>query len=47
MERNHLGNVAYCTGKKLECDRVNVRARHATEGDEFTPRPYRKSRMAF
>jgi len=41
-ESNHLGNVAYRTGKKLEWDYVNLRARNAPEADEFLRRPYRK-----
>ena len=41
-ESNHLGNVAYRTGKKLEWDHVNLRARHAPEADQFIRRPYRK-----
>jgi hypothetical protein len=41
-ESNHLGNVAYRTGKKLEWDPVNLRARNAPEADQFIRRPYRK-----
>jgi predicted dehydrogenase len=41
-ESNHLGNVAYRTGKKLEWDSVNLRVRNAPEADEFIRRPYRK-----
>jgi len=41
-ESNHLGNVAYRTGKKLEWDFVNMRARNAPEADQFIRRPYRK-----
>ena len=41
-ESNHLGNVAYRTGKKLEWDYVNLRARNAPQADEFIRRPYRK-----
>jgi len=41
-ESNHLGNVAYRTGKKLEWDHANMRARNAPEADQFIRRPYRK-----
>jgi hypothetical protein len=41
-ESNHLGNVAYRTGKKLEWDHVNLRATNAPEADQFIRRPYRK-----
>lgn len=41
-ESNHLGNVAYRTGKKLEWDHVNLRASNAPEADQFIRRPYRK-----
>jgi predicted dehydrogenase len=41
-ESNHLGNVAYRTGKKLEWDHVNLRATGAPEADQFIRRPYRK-----
>jgi predicted dehydrogenase len=40
-ESNHLGNVAYRTGKKLEWDHVNLRATNAPEADQFIRRPYR------
>jgi hypothetical protein len=33
---------AYRTGKKLEWDYVNLRARNAPEADQFIQRPYRK-----
>ena len=36
------GNVAYRTGKKLEWDYVNLRARNAPEADQYIRRPYRK-----
>lgn len=41
-EANHLGNVAYRIGKKLEWDPDNMRARNAPEADKFLrrmPRP--------
>jgi hypothetical protein len=42
-EANHLGNVAYRTGKKLEWDYVNLRATNAPEAAPFIKRPeYRK-----
>lgn len=40
-EGNHLGNVAYRTGKKLEWDPVAVRAQNAPEADRFIRREYR------
>ena len=41
-ESNHLGNVAYRTGKKLEWDHATMRARNAPEADQFIRRPYRR-----
>ncbi len=41
-QSNHLGNVAYRVGKKLEWDYVNLRARNAPEADQFIRRPYRQ-----
>jgi predicted dehydrogenase len=41
-EANHLGNVAYRTGKKLEWDAENMRATNAPEADQFIRREYRK-----
>ena len=41
-ESNHLGNVAYRTGKKLQWDYVNLRASNAPEADQYIRRPYRR-----
>jgi hypothetical protein len=42
-EANHLGNVAYRTGKKIEWDYQNLRAKNAPEAAPFIKRPeYRK-----
>ncbi len=41
-EANHLGNVAYRAGKKLEWDYANVRATNAPNADPFIRREYRK-----
>ena len=42
-EANHLGNVAYRTGKKIEWDYANLRASNAPESAPFIKRPvYRK-----
>ena len=42
-EANHLGNVAYRTGKKIEWDYKNMRASNAPEAAPFIKRPaYRK-----
>jgi hypothetical protein len=38
-EANHLGNVAYRTGKKIEWDYQNLRARNAPEAAPFIKRP--------
>lgn len=40
-EANHLGNVAYRTGKKLEWDAAALRAKNAPEADPFIRREYR------
>ncbi len=40
-EANHLGNVAYRTGKKLEWDAKKMRATNAPEADKFIHRIYR------
>ena len=34
-ELNHLGNVAYRVGKKLEWDPVALRAKNVPEADKF------------
>ena len=41
-EANHLGNVAYRTGKKLHWDPAAMRATNAPEADKFIRREYRK-----
>jgi predicted dehydrogenase len=42
-EANHLGNVAYRTGKKIQWDYKNMRATNAPEAAPFIKRPeYRK-----
>jgi predicted dehydrogenase len=41
-EANHLGNVAYRAGKKLEWDAVKMRASNAPEAAAFVRREYRK-----
>jgi predicted dehydrogenase len=40
-ETNHLGNVAYRAGKKLEWDPEKLRATNAPEADPFIRRDYR------
>jgi predicted dehydrogenase len=41
-EANHLGNVAFRVGKKLEWDADKVRAKNAKEADQYIRREYRK-----
>ncbi len=41
-EINHLGNVAYRAGKKLEWDPVALRATNAPEADKFIRCDYRE-----
>ena len=41
-EANHLGNVAYRAGKKLEWDPAKLQATNAPEADPFIRREYRK-----
>jgi predicted dehydrogenase len=41
-EANHLGNVAYRVGKKLQWDAESMRATNAPEADQFIRREYRK-----
>jgi predicted dehydrogenase len=41
-EANHLGNVAYRAGKKLEWDPVALKAKNCPEADAFIRREYRK-----
>jgi hypothetical protein len=40
-EANHLGNVAYRLGKKLQWDPINLRATNAPEADRLIRREYR------
>ena len=40
-EANHLGNVAYRAGKKLEWDAVNMKFPNAPEAEKFLGRKYR------
>jgi predicted dehydrogenase len=39
-EANHLGNVAYRVGKKIEWDAVNMRATNASEAEPFLTRAH-------
>ncbi len=41
-EANHLGNVAYRVGKKLQWDAAAMKATNAPEADRFIRREYRK-----
>jgi predicted dehydrogenase len=41
-EANHLGNVAFRTGKKLEWDTKTMRATNAPNAEQFIRRDYRK-----
>lgn len=41
-EANHLGNVAYRTGKKIQWNAAGMRATNAPEADKFIRRDYRK-----
>ena len=41
-EANHLGNVAYRVGKKIEWDAAKLRCPNAPEADKFIRREYRK-----
>ncbi|HEY8551536.1 MAG TPA: Gfo/Idh/MocA family oxidoreductase [Vicinamibacterales bacterium] len=40
-EANHLGNVAYRVGKKIEWDSANMRVTNAPEAERFIRREYR------
>ena len=40
-EANHLGNVAYRTGKKIVWDAMKARATNAPEAEPFLRRAYR------
>ena len=44
-EANHLGNVAYRTGKKLEWDAAKLYARNAPDAEPYIRREYRKGWM--
>lgn len=41
-EANHLGNVAYRTGERIEWDAENLCAKNTSKADEFIHREYRK-----
>jgi hypothetical protein len=41
-EANHLGNVAYRVGKKLEWDPVKMKATNTSDADQYIKRAYRK-----
>jgi hypothetical protein len=41
-EANHLGNVAYRVGRKIEWDPQTLKATNAPEADQYIRRPYRK-----
>jgi predicted dehydrogenase len=41
-EANHLGNVAYRVGKKLEWDATAMKATNCPEADQYIKREYRK-----
>jgi predicted dehydrogenase len=41
-EANHLGNVAYRVGKKLEWDAAKMRATNSKEADKYIKREYRR-----
>jgi hypothetical protein len=41
-EANHLGNVAYRVGKKLEWDAASMKATNAPEADQYIRRERRK-----
>jgi len=40
-EANHLGNVAYRVGKKLEWDPVGMKAKNVPEAERHIRKPYR------
>jgi hypothetical protein len=40
-EANHLGNVAYRTGRKITWDPINMKCPNAPEADRFIHRTYR------
>ena len=40
-EANHLGNVAFRTGARLEWDAANLRATNCSDAERFLRRDYR------
>jgi hypothetical protein len=41
-EANHLGNVAYRAGKKIQWDTKEMRVTNAPDAERFIKRDYRK-----
>ena len=44
-ESNHLGNVAFRAGKKLQWDAAKMRVTNTRDADQFLSREYRKGWM--